>query len=128
MSSAPHAAPSSAPHATPSAAAEVPCPPEIAEVRKGFFRWIGLTLKNTALGITDAISAVTWRPTKYVFRKAYNIVTWPANYVNGRWEFLQTTKLGNAVKKGTAHALDSESYRLFGAAHGAHGGGEAEHH
>lgn len=100
--------------------------PAIKEARTGFFRWVGLTLKNSVINVKNAISAVTWKPTAYVFRKAYSVFTWPANYLDSQWEILKGSRIG----KGVGFALNSENYKIFGGGHG-HGGGHdegAEHH
>lgn len=93
--------------------------PAIKEARKGFLRFTGLTLKNSAIKLKNAISAVTWRPTKYVFRKTYNFVAWPINYTNTQWEVLKDSNL----VQGIAFGLDSSNYTIFPSAHG-HGGGD----
>ncbi len=125
MSSAPAAHPPEASGAEEEAP-EVAALPAIKEARTGFFRWVGLTLKNSAVGLKNAVSAVTWKPTKYVFRKAYNTVTWPINYMDSQWEILKNSRL----VKGAGFALDSKNYKIFGGGHGHGGGeeGEAGHH
>lgn len=125
MSSAPAAHP---PEASGAEAPEVAATelPDIKEARKGFLRWTGLTLKNSVVKLKNAISFVTWKPTAYAFRKAYNVVTWPVNYMDSQWEILKNSRIG----KGVGFALDSENYKIFGGGHG-HGGAHdegAEHH
>lgn len=117
-------APSHAPGSTPSASAEpVVEVPEIADVRKGFLRWIWGTISGTAVGLKNAIAALTVRPTAYVFRKIYNGAIWTPNYVynyaHEQYALLKTTPLWT----GLAFGCDTANYRLYGGGGHAHGGG-----
>lgn len=129
MSSAPSHAPSSAPSASAEPVVEIP---KIADVRKGFFRWIWGTISGTARGLKNAALAVTWRPTKYVFRKVWNTAIWTPNYLyhqsniffGDKEQHLQGTRLWNGIK----FAFDPENYRLYGGGGHGHGGGEGGGH
>jgi hypothetical protein len=118
MSSAPSSAPSVAAAPEGSPAIEVP---EIAGARKGFLRWIGATIKGTAVGLKNAIASLTVRPVAWTLRKTFNTVTWPLNYADRQWQILKNSPLGTGI----AFGLDPKNYRLLGGGHG-HGGGESD--
>ncbi len=111
MSSAPaaHPTPAAAPSGAPAAAAVITEIPEIMAVRKGFFRWIGLTLRGTKDKVAGAFKNVFWNFPKY-------LAVTPYKYFRGDPTLTWAgTNLWTGLVK---HPTNPESYRIFPDAHG----------